>query len=86
MSARRQQLTKDDAMYECVICYSFNHVFRAHCQHCGTVPSRYSWNGKPVNDVGTEAVRAIGAVTVGSFPASRIKLQTIAADYYAEKE
>lgn len=69
--------------YVCAICDSTNSATRIHCQNCGTVPAMYSLTRKPVNYVGTEVVRARGAVLAAQHE-SRIYFRTVELDYYAE--
>jgi hypothetical protein len=78
--------------YVCVICNTLNHSSRLHCQCCGTIPARYSWHcllsgstqAFPSNANGIQVVKANGADTTEMHHARRLRLQTVAADYYAE--
>ena len=72
-------------MYECSICLSLNHERRLHCQNCGSVPLRYSFNGTVHNEAGLPVAVAAGAERSGSQKTSRSSLKTVAFDYYADE-
>lgn len=78
--------------YKCDICLSVNHVSRFHCQHCGTIPERYSVLKTPArfmsDDLGIPKLIPVcvarGADRVENHHTSRSYLRTVPMDYYAE--
>jgi hypothetical protein len=78
-------------MYECTICLSLNHASRYHCQICGAIPAQYSMLGVPSlrhqyngYEVENEVIAAHGCERQGARPTQRLRLQTVALDYYGE--
>ncbi len=72
-------------VYECAICKSLNHVSRVHCATCGTIPSRYSILGKPMDaSYSRESVAAIGCKRAAQHH-QRLRLWTVETTYYAQE-
>ena len=79
--------------YECEICYAINHAKKFSCGSCGTVPSQYSFTGKPLRLLSTETgdminsdipvVAAIGVDRTERHRTCKRVLRTVPADYYA---
>ena len=78
--------------YTCEICHSINHISRFHCQHCGTIPERYSVIGTPARFSNDElgipklisTVAAVGCERLDSFRTTKANMRTVPLDYYAE--
>ena len=74
--------------YECVICLSINHASRLHCQHCGTIPARYSMIGREAKPAShcwyIPVIAAFGVSRASQRRSSRVYFRTVRADYYAE--
>jgi hypothetical protein len=85
--------------YECTICHGINSVSRLHCQHCGTIPASYSWQGVPIRErantiVAFEPIESVsntirvlvawGVERQVSRRTIKRKARTVPLDYYAE--
>ena len=77
--------------YECEICFRVNHFRRLNCSCCGTIPSFYSFKGKPIHYaerldsfVALDVVQARGAEHVEHHHTRRVYFRTVPADYYAD--
>ena len=78
--------------YHCEICHSVNHISRFHCQHCGTIPERYSVLGSPARFIRDEldipklisVVVAVGAERLDRSRTVKTLMRTVPLDYYAE--
>lgn len=77
--------------YTCVICSGINASAHHSCQHCGTIPAKYSILGKPARMIEGEYYTRFVEVTVAygverqnHTRTMRHSLRTVPADYYSE--